>query len=109
MDKGKFLFIDIGTEDLKTLIGVSQSKTITLTPHSSFQSGGFKNGKFDNVEEFENKLEELLKSEFFNNFTNVVLCLGGLDIHSVKIAEDIIVDTVIKAQDFEKIINKFGK
>ena len=107
MDKEKFLFIDIGTEDLKTLIGVSQSKTITLTPHSSFQSGGFKNGKFDNVEEFENKLEELLKSEFFNNFTNVVLCLGGLDIHSVKIAEDIIVDTVIKAQDFEKIINNY--
>lgn len=32
MDKEKFLFIDIGTEDLKTLIGVSQSKTITLTP-----------------------------------------------------------------------------
>lgn len=55
-----------------------------------------------------NKLEELLKSEFFNNFTNVVLCLGGLDIHSVKIAEDIIVDTVIKAQDFwEKSLKNY--
>lgn len=52
-------------QDLKTLIGVSQSKTITLTPHSSFQSGGFKNGKFDNVEEFEKQIGGVIEKWIF--------------------------------------------
>ena len=107
MDIKNFLFIDIGTEFLKTFIGEANENSINLINYKNFPSEGFRNGKISDFLNFKKSLQNIFNDDELSSFTEVVLCLGGFDIHSVNMDESIIVKDVIDNKDFESLFKNY--
>lgn len=107
MNTKKILLIDIGTDVFKTFIGQVSEKSLELVFYKNFSSEGLSNGKISDFLNFKKSLQNIFNEEELVSFNEVILCLGGFDIHSIKIEEDVVINDVIEKDDFEVLLENY--